>query len=414
MKIRINSLKKPLKGKMRAPDSKSAFQRVLFAAMLSEGQTKILYNNLCDDVKSCLNIIEKAGAKSEIDKQLITVSGIKKINLCNYNCGESGLALRMFAPIASVFCDSVKLTGVRTLNKRPVKNIGDSLAPFGVQFTSVNNRLPLGLSGKLKAVNTIIDGSFGSQLLSGLLFALPLLHKDIVLLVKNLKSKPYIDLTLKVLGDFGINVENKNYESFTIKQGQKYKAIETYIEGDWSGAAFFLVAGAIHGKLEINNLQPSSTQADKKILEVLKNAGTDIIKNKNSIIVQNKKLKAFTFDATDCPDLFPPLVALASTCSGTSQIKGVHRLYHKESNRADVLKQEFNKLGITISISNDIMFIKGGNIYGGEVSSHNDHRIAAALAIAALSAEKPVTIFGAEAVNKSFPAFWTDFNDVFF
>nr|MBA2330963.1 3-phosphoshikimate 1-carboxyvinyltransferase [Flavisolibacter sp.] len=230
--------------------------------------------------------------------------------------------------------------------------------------------------------------------------------------VANLNSKPYIDLSLEVMKSFGLSIPvNNDYKSFyysaDLNTSDKLAPHSFFVEGDWSGAAFLLVAGAIAGEIKVTGLNASSVQADKTILKALEDAGTQIEYFENEISVSPANLMAFNFDATDSPDLFPPLVALASYCKGKSVIKGVNRLTHKESNRSFSLQEEFKKLGVNIAIENDDMIIKGGSgIKSATVNSHHDHRIAMACGVAALKAGGNVTIEGAEAVNKSYPLFW--------
>jgi 3-phosphoshikimate 1-carboxyvinyltransferase len=244
--------------------------------------------------------------------------------------------------------------------------------------------------------------------LTGLLIALPKTKGDSEIKVHNLKSKPYVDLTLKIIEDFGVEVINQNYETFRIKGNQNYKAQEYNIEGDWSSAAFLIAAGLIGGKTEVTGIRQDSKQGDKRVLDALKSAGGKLTINEDSVIAEKSELKAFEFDATDCPDLFPPLVTIAAYCEGTSKIEGVNRLIYKESNRADALVSEFSKMGISVKIENDTMLIEGGQVKSAVIESHNDHRIAMAAAIAALGATGDITILDAECVNKSYPKFYFD------
>jgi len=231
---------------------------------------------------------------------------------------------------------------------------------------------------------------------------------DVSVHVKNLKSKPYIDLTLQVMQLFGVEVENRDYESFYFKpQPQAYKATNYVVEGDWSSASFLLVAGAIGGHVLVRGLDINSTQADKAIVQALMSSGANLNFDEDEIYVAPAELKSFHFDATDCPDLFPPLTALAAYCKGTTVIEGVSRLTHKESNRAATLQEEFGKMGCEIRIDGDQMIIEGGKkLIGATVHSHHDHRIAMACAVAALKATGETCIEDAEAVNKSYPDFY--------
>jgi 3-phosphoshikimate 1-carboxyvinyltransferase len=235
----------------------------------------------------------------------------------------------------------------------------------------------------------------------------------VTITVTDLKSKPYIDLTLKVMADFGLKVpRNENYERFVYSQESAVNTpgLHHYtVEGDWSGAAFLLVAGAVAGMVEVSSIFNTSRQADKKIIDALLDAGADVLVTDNSVSVSRKSLEAFRFDATDCPDLFPPLVALAAHCTGTTSIRGLRRLKHKESDRGVTLQEEFDKLGVAIDLNDDIMLVHGdGHIRPNNftLNSHHDHRIAMAGAVAALNAGFPITIRHADAVNKSYPDFW--------
>ena len=212
---------------------------------------------------------------------------------------------------------------------------------------------------------------------------------------------------------FGIEVENHQYESFSFKKTSGFTAGSYTVEGDWSGGAFLLVAGAIAGKIIVEDLCSSSTQADKAIMQALIDSGAEVEIAENTITVAPSALTAFSFDATDCPDLFPPLVSLASYCKGTTFIKGVSRLAHKESNRGLTLQEEFRKMGVTINMDGDIMQVHGGGeLKGATVHSHHDHRIAMACAIAALKANGETVIEEAEAVDKSFPDFYDKISSI--
>jgi 3-phosphoshikimate 1-carboxyvinyltransferase len=233
-----------------------------------------------------------------------------------------------------------------------------------------------------------------------------------LVLVTNLKSIPYINMTLDVLKHFGIKIRHFNYERFEIKGNQKLRPKTIKIESDWSGAAFFLVAGAIAGPLSVTGLNLKSHQGDKRILNAMVDAGADLKLFHNLIYVETNPLYSFNFDATHCPDLFPPLAVLAVCCKGESRIKGISRLAFKESNRAITIQKEFGKLGIRIELVDDDMLITGGPILGGVVDSCADHRIAMAMGILSLVSESPITIHNPEVVNKSYPTFFEDLKKV--
>ncbi len=397
-----------IKGKIKAPPSKSMTQRVIATATLAEGQTVIINPSGCDDSLAAMGIAEALGAKVEPAGNQLRITGGGQIKDTSLNCGESGLAIRMFSPIAALHPVEITMDGVGSLRKRPMLMIGDALDQFGVKCISSDGFLPLTIKGPLMGGKCEIDGSVSSQLLTGLLMALPLAKKDSEVRVRNLKSKPYIDMTIQTLKDFGINVSNDNYNLFRVPGNQKYKSRRYEVEGDWSGGAFLLVAGVINGQLKITGLRSDSKQSDLKILTALEKAGANIIYGDGFIEVSKSTLKAFDFDATESPDLFPPLVTLAAYCNGKSTINGVSRLIHKESNRAAALMQEFGKMGIKIEINGDLMIVTGGLIKGALISSHGDHRIAMAAAVASLGAEDKIIIEDSDCVAKSYPEFFND------
>ncbi|MBP5589594.1 MAG: 3-phosphoshikimate 1-carboxyvinyltransferase [Bacteroidales bacterium] len=399
-------------GKIKAPASKSVTQRAIAAALLAEGESTIVNPSYCDDALAAMSIASGLGAKvrpNPGELKIIGTTGLKEQKL---NCGESGLAIRMFSPIASLFSDEIKLTGSGTLKARPMSMIQDALTQFGVKCESNNGLLPITIQGPLKGGKCTIDGSLSSQILTGLMMALPMAEEDSEIEVISLRSKPYIDMTLKVINDFGVTINRVGYNYFKIQGGQHFKAQTYTVESDWSGSAFLLVAGAIMGKVIITDLNPVSQQGDKAIITALDKAGASLNISNNSIEVSKNRLKAFEFDAVDTPDLFPPLVALASYCKGTSAIKGVKRLINKESDRCQALLDEFTKLGVKVEIVDDYMLVSGATIKGGDVVSHDDHRIAMALAIAALGAEDKVTIKDAHCVSKSYPNFFDDLRSI--
>jgi 3-phosphoshikimate 1-carboxyvinyltransferase len=286
--------------------------------------------------------------------------------------------------------------------------IEEALNQLGVKCTSSNGFLPLYIQGPLCGGSCEIDGSVSSQLLTGLLMALPLASKNSEIKVNNLKSKPYIDMTIQILKSFGISVENTGYSLFHIAGNQKYIPHDYTVEADWSGGAFLLVAGAINGNLTINGLRTDSMQSDMSVINALQKAGADMITGEDHIEIKKSELKAFEFNATESPDLFPPLVALASYCNGISAIKGVSRLIFKESDRAKALKEEFGKMNVLIEIREDTMFVTGAKPQGARVESHDDHRIAMALAVASLGAAGKVSIRDSQCVAKSYPGFFDD------
>ncbi|NTW23784.1 MAG: 3-phosphoshikimate 1-carboxyvinyltransferase [Lentimicrobium sp.] len=395
-------------GSVTAPPSKSMTQRAIAAGLLATGTTTILHPSYCNDSLAALEMVRSLGAEVVSDAEEITILGGFLVKGQQLNCGESGLAMRMFAPIAALHRKQITFTGKGSLQKRPVDMIGEALTQLGAGFQSNNGLLPFRVQGPLQGGKADIDGSVSSQLLTGLLMALPLAETNSIIHVDNLKSKPYISMTISLLKDFGIEIENLNFEQFNIRGKQNYVAREYTVEGDWSGAAFLLTAGAMNGSLIARGIQQNSKQSDVAFLEVLKIAGANLKITADAVEIHKSDLSSFSFDATECPDLFPPLAALAANCQGISKIRGVERLKHKESDRAEAIQLEMAKMGIKITIDNNEMMIEGGKVSGAFVNSHNDHRIAMMAAVAALNASGPVTIQDSDCVAKSYPGFFND------
>ncbi|MBL0359395.1 MAG: 3-phosphoshikimate 1-carboxyvinyltransferase [Chitinophagaceae bacterium] len=406
-----------ISGSINAPTSKSSMQRACAAALLNEGETIIHNPGRSNDDLAALEVIQNLGARikeQNHEKIVIDSSGVHPVS-GEMNCGESGLGIRMFTPIAALSINEISINGSGSLLTRPMDFFDAIFPQLGVSIHSNEGRLPFKIKGPLQAKEIIIDGSLSSQFLTGLLMAFAkAATSPVTITVINLKSKPYIGLTLQVMKHFGYEVVNNNFESFTINPAgpSTDRSITYTVEGDWSGGAFLLVAGAVSGNITVKGLDVFSAQADKAILQALIASGCNISIEEKQIVIGPPAtgvngLKAFHFNATDCPDLFPPLVALAAYCSGTTVIEGVSRLAHKESNRGLTLQEEFGKMGVVIKLQDDLMLVDGGNaVKGTTVHSHHDHRIAMACAIAALSATGEMIIEEAEAINKSYPDFY--------
>ncbi len=402
-----------ISGEVIAPASKSHAQRLLAASLMAMGSSELYNPSRSDDALVAMQIIRQLGAKVEDRGDHLIVKGGFNPAGNKLDCGEAGLSLRMFAPIAALADQTMVLNGSGSLLKRPVNMIAEALSQLGVRCQTQDGFIPVWVRGPVKSGKAIIDGSVSSQLLTGILMALPVVKGDSEIRVRDLQSRPYIDLTLQVLQQFGISAEHDHYEVFRIPGKQKYLPVSVTTEGDWSGAAFLLVAGALGGTVTIKGIQPYSLQADQRILAALEHAGANIQTGTDQVTVTRNDLKAFDFEATHCPDLFPPLVALAAHCQGTSRIGGVQRLIHKESNRAKVLQEEFYKVGVTIRMDSTHMYITGPALMKtGEIDSHGDHRIAMAAATVAAVSRTPVKIAGAECVSKSYPDFFTDFKSI--
>jgi len=405
-----------IRGELTAPPSKSAMQRACAAALLCGGETILHQIGRSKDDLAALEMIMALGAYTEHigeNSLRIVSNGVQRKEKI-LQCGESGLGLRMFTPIAAISALPLRMTGTGTLLQRPMHFFDDVLPKLGVSVKSNEGKLPLDIQGPLRPATIEIDGSLSSQFLTGLLMAYSAVNaRGVSIRVNNLKSKPYVDLTLDIMAAFGMKLPlQQDYQLFTFAEAATENLLSQrsyQVEGDWSGAAFLLVAGAIAGEINIVGLNIKSKQADKAILEALQKANAKLKMTHAGIEVLKSNLKAFQFDATECPDLFPPLVVLAAYAEGTSSISGISRLVHKESNRALTLQEEFRKLGVVIHLKDDEMLIEGRNsIEGAVMYSHHDHRIAMAAAVAGLGAKSTIVIEDADAINKSYPHFFED------
>jgi 3-phosphoshikimate 1-carboxyvinyltransferase len=326
------------------------------------------------------------------------------------NCGESGLGVRMFSAIAASALRPVTIDGHGSLLRRPLRMIEEPLKKLGADVRTNGGYLPVEVRGPLKGGHVIVDGSQSSQFLTGLLFALPVAENDSIIEVINPASKPYIELTLGVLNHFGIEVENHDFTLFTIKGRQKYRPASYTVEGDWSGAAFFMAMAAITGEIVIRNIDFNSVQADKRIIDVLRLAGSNVEIAPGSVTVSKGELKPFTFDISDCPDLAPPLVVLAAACDGTSVITGAGRLLIKESSRGEILEKNLLALGGQIRFNGERIEISGGRkLSHAMVQSSDDHRIVMAMASLSMLSSGGITVDHTGCVNKSYPGFMADF-----
>jgi 3-phosphoshikimate 1-carboxyvinyltransferase len=415
-----------LNGHVLAPASKSVMQRACAAALLKKGNTIIRNPGHSNDDKAALDIIRRLGATAEWlnGEWHITSQGIRPVSDI-LNCGESGLSIRMFTPIAALSNKRLTITGHGSLLERPMDLFDQLLPTLGVRVESRGGKPPLHIQGPLRPANIEIDGSISSQFLTGLLMAYGAVNAtNVSISVNGLKSKPYVDLTLGIMKYFGFKRPiNEGYNHFLFdgnntyansdlpqrKENANLGPTEFTVESDWSSGAFLLVAGLIAGPIMVSGLDLTSVQGDRKIMDVLLSANASLAVEAKGIKVRPSPLRPFEFDANDCPDLFPPLAALAAYCKGRSVIRGVGRLAHKESDRARSLSLELSRMGIKLEIEDDSMVIEGGQpVRGSAVSAHHDHRIVMACAVAALGAENDTVIEEAEAVNKSYPDFFDD------
>jgi 3-phosphoshikimate 1-carboxyvinyltransferase len=356
-------------------------------------------------------IIEKIKTGHNIYTLKVTGSSNLKLLQNQIDCCESGSTLRFLVPIFLIHHNNVTFKGKGKLVSRPLNEYYKIFDKQGMAYSTTFGNLPLTVNGSLKADEFEIKGNVSSQFLTGLLFALPLLKDNSTIkITSTLESKGYVDLTLDVLNKFSIHVTNDNYNEFHISGNQEYKSRDYRVEGDFSQAAFWLVAGSIGGKISCLDLNPDSLQGDKEILDILKRMNATVNVSSDSVYIETSKMKHTLIDGSQCPDIIPVLAVLASLSEGTTEIINAGRLRIKESDRLTAITSELKKLGADITEKDDGLIINGKKeLNGGEVTSWNDHRIAMSLAIASLRCKNDVIIRDSSCINKSYPTFWQDF-----
>lgn len=404
---------KKLKGDVIIPPSKSLSHRAIIAACLAEGESVISNISFSKDINATIGAMEALGAKvvKEGNTLYITGSKIKRVgDLIDAN--ESGSTIRFMIPIALVSSEPITFSGKNHLVNRPLDSYFEIFDKLGITYTHPTEAyLPLHVNGGLKSGIYEMRGDISSQFITGLLYALPLLDGDSkIVITTNMESIGYIDLTLDVLKDFGIKVINNNYKEFIIEGNQKYKPNNYTVEGDYSQTAFYLVGGALGNDINLLGMKEYSLQGDKKIIEDIKSMNGDVTFINGVLKCNPSDTIGSTIDFSQSPDLGPALTVLASLSEGTSHFVNASRLRIKECDRITCMLEELNKMGASITETYDTMTINGvKELKGCVVDSHNDHRIAMALAMAASVSNGDVKILNAECVSKSYPHFWEDY-----
>lgn len=395
-------------GPVWAPPSKSLSHRALIAGALA-GNSRVTRVLESEDTAATLRCIEAlGGGVTRLPDGVQCTGRLRGGKDAVLDCGESGSTLRFFLPIAVALAGDARFVGRGRLLDRPLAPYAQALP--ALSFAREGDTLCV--HGRLRGGRIALPGDVSSQFITGLLLALPLLDEDSELtLTTPLQSRAYVDLTIDVLRRFGITIHTDRYERFFIPGGQTYRPADYQVEGDFSGAAFFLVAGALGRPVECCGLNPQSRQGDRAILSVLREAGATVSTGPHGgLLVQADDLRGVTVDVGDCPDLVPPVAALLCYCRGESRIVNAARLRLKESDRLRAVTAELNRLGARVTEGADSLRIEGvDRLHGGDCLAWNDHRIAMMTAVAAIRADGPVTIDTPDCVAKSYPGFWTDF-----
>lgn len=408
---------KGLKGKINIPSSKSLCHRALIGASLSQGTSNLENILFSDDIRATRAAMEQLGARIEDkgDHGLKIEGGLPKaLKGETIDCKESGSTLRFLIPISLYDTTHVVFNGRGKLVTRPLDSYYSIFDQQGIKYTTKAGGLPLEIEGRLKSGEFQIQGHISSQFISGLLFTLPLLQGDSkIKIIGNLESKAYVDLTIDALESFGIEIENNDYKEFNIKGSQVYQPHDYKVEGDFSQAAFWMVAGILGQEVESAGLKIDSLQGDKAIVDLIKAMGGDLSLEGSSFISRQSQTKGITIDISEYPDIGPILAVLAALSQGQTKIVNGARLRIKESDRLTAIRTELNKLGGDVKEVGDSLVINGKeSLKGGQVDSWNDHRIAMALAIASIKCREEVIITNSEVVNKSYPHFWEDFKSL--
>lgn len=392
--MRIAKIQKSnISGTVQVPPSKSAAHRALICSFLAGGGN---VSPLIDskDMQATLDVIS-------------ALKGDKPVA----DCIESGSTLRFMIPVAAALGKTVKFVGRGKLPERPIGDFLRLLPEHGVKCDCTGT-LPLTVSGKLTPGRFEIAGNVSSQYITGLLLALPILDGDSeIVLTTELQSKPYVDMTVKVMADFGVKVEERK-NSYFIPGNQIYKKRDYTVEADWSQAVFFMVAGALFGDVTLTGLDVNSTQGDKKIADILKKFGADVTVNNDSVVVKKSLLHGIEINATDIPDMVPSLAVAGIYASGKTVITGAQRLRYKESDRIESIVYNLKKLGAEVEETADGMIITGSTLHAANMKGFNDHRIVMAMTVAATGVDGVSTIDDAQSINKSYPDFFNDFNSI--
>lgn len=401
-------------GTVNVPPSKSDVHRAIICAAMANGVSRISPVALSNDIKATIGCIKALGADAVLENNVLTVDGTNmyKNKTALLDCGESGSTLRFFIPIAAVGNINATFVGKGKLPQRPIGIFTEALPKAGT-VCKTEGGLPLEIKGQLKSGIFEIPGNVSSQFITGLLLALPILEGDSeIVLTSPLESVGYIAMTIRTMKQFGVNIQATE-KGWHIKGGQSYKTCDYTTDGDWSQAAFFMVLGAVSGKVTVKGVAKDSTQGDKKCAEILARFGAKVTQLDNEVTVEKRELKAITIDASQIPDLVPVLSVCAAFAKGTTKIINAERLRIKECDRLKATAELLNNLGGKVKELSDGLEITGvSSLKGGNVNGYNDHRIVMSAAVCAARSDEDITATFAMSINKSYPDFYIDYNSI--
>lgn len=401
-------------GTVNVPPSKSDVHRAIICAAMANGVSRISPVALSNDIKATIGCIKALGADAVLENNVLTVDGTNmyKNKTALLDCGESGSTLRFFIPIAAVGNINATFVGKGKLPQRPIGIFTEALPKAGT-VCKTEGGLPLEIKGQLKSGIFEIPGNVSSQFITGLLLALPILEGDSeIVLTSPLESVGYTAMTIRTMKQFGVNIQATE-KGWHIKGGQSYKTCDYTTDGDWSQAAFFMVLGAVSGKVTVKGVAKDSTQGDKKCAEILARFGAKVTQLDNEVTVEKGELKAITIDASQIPDLVPVLSVCAAFAEGTTKIINAERLRIKECDRLKATAELLNNLGGKVKELSDGLEITGGSsLKGGNLNGYNDHRIVMSAAVCAARSDEDITATFAMSINKSYPDFYIDYNSI--
>lgn len=408
-----------LRGEVQAPPSKSVMQRLVAGALLAEGTSTLHNISQSDDCTASLMLAAQLGAEIELDEQSVRITGVGgnlQPRTKQLTPGESGLAARLFTPIAGLAGTPLEITADKSLSGRPMDAFEKLFAAFGGRLKTTAGTFPVNIQDRLRGGEAFLTDPISSQFTTGILFAMPLMQEDAALVVNKATSTPYLDMTLEILADFGIQLDADGHKRYACASRQSYQPIEAVVDGDWSGAAALAVAAmvAAEGSIAIHGLDNTYTQADEAIRGALLFAGGALSGIEGGIQVAKRPVRAFQVDLSESPDLFPVLAALAAFGKKPSKLKGIGRLIHKESNRAEAIRTTWEALGIRVELDAkaDTLIVHpwGSNRPTKAIMlhPHADHRMVMALSVLAIGGSAPIEIEEAECVAKSYPEFFDD------
>lgn len=414
--LTISSLDNPLHAEVEIPGSKSYTNRALILGALTQGKVLIKNPLFSDDTQAMLSCLNTLGIKSCVeDKNMVVEGWIGDVEDKEYilDADLSGTTIRFILALSCIVPGFKKVQGKEGLNKRPIGELVQGLRQLGaeIEYEEKEDFPPLIVrSSTLQPGVTKLKGDISSQYFSAIMMIAPIIGDVTIEVIGNQISKPYIDMTIDTMKEFGAEVANNNYKKYIIDNGQRYDRECYLVEGDFSGAGyFFAIAALTNSTLKVKNVNPNSKQADIKLLDVLKRMGSVITIADNEITIQGGGVKALNLDMEDFPDQVQTVAVLAAFADGVTTIKGVRSLRVKETERVVALEYELKKMGIKTESTHDTLTIYGGNPHKAAIDTYGDHRMAMSFAVAGTKLEGMI-INNPEVVSKTFPEFWNELN----